>query len=166
MQNILLMLKDKTDVDWNRRMPPEGNPRNSRSPLSVAMKMPDMKIAKILLSVPSIKVDLNYLLGAGVKRSVIRQCLGFLQKENERTQSLIFSLSVGLQVIPECRVCLVQFSANGQVFHCSNGHYTCGTCKPRIQVLINFVSFGFSSLFHLLGKPVSYMQTTICWESS
>ena len=30
--------------------------------------------------------------------------------------------------IPECPVCFVKFTKNGQIYQCHNGHFTCGTC--------------------------------------
>ena len=134
-QNCLKMLQNKPEIDWNRR-------DNGKSPLSLALKLPDLELAKVLLSAPYIKVDLNHLRQAGIQRSIIRGILQYLNREKERIQSMIFSLSLGFgdgEIIPDCRVCLIQFSIDRQVFHCANGHYTCGTCKSRIQVSTAFI---------------------------
>merc|ERR1719500_456331 len=35
--------------------------------------------------------------------------------------------------IPECPVCFKNFSARSQVYQCSDGHFVCGVCRPRVR---------------------------------
>ena len=35
--------------------------------------------------------------------------------------------------IPECPVCYERFTGQSQVFQCQQGHFVCGTCRPRVH---------------------------------
>ena len=37
-----------------------------------------------------------------------------------------------VEIIPECPVCFIQMRAPVHIFSCPNGHFVCGSCKPRI----------------------------------
>ena len=36
--------------------------------------------------------------------------------------------------IPECPVCFERFTGQSQVFQCQQGHFVCGTCRPRTHI--------------------------------
>jgi len=38
--------------------------------------------------------------------------------------------------IPECPVCLVKFTKNGQIYQCHNGHFTCGKCYFNLVIMM------------------------------
>ena len=55
------------------------------------------------------------------------------KKEEEDTLlAIIQSLSLASR-IPECPVCFERFTGESQVFQCQQGHFVCGTCRPRVQ---------------------------------
>ena len=95
-------------MDWNIR------DDNGDTPIMIALRNKEVEMVKILLKTPG--VDLGDI--TNTKAGI------YLIKEMERADLL--------SKVPECPVCLIQFRGETRVFQCTEGHFICGDCDPRV----------------------------------
>merc|ERR550532_3073717 len=61
-----------------------------------------------------------------------------LQAENLSLRQSMRNMQMGRQggariSVPECPVCFDEMAPPKQIFHCVNGHFVCGSCRPNIH---------------------------------
>ena len=79
---------------------------NGDTPIMIALRNKEVEMVKILLKTPG--VDLGDIIKEMVQRADL------------------------LSKVPECPVCLIQFRGETRVFQCTEGHFICGDCDPRV----------------------------------
>lgn len=87
----------------------------------IALKNKEKEMVKILLKNP--RVDRGEIMKTEEGNDILTEMIQEADQENRKLPSKI----------PDCPVCLTQFSTDSRVFQCSVGHFVCGACNPRVE---------------------------------
>jgi len=114
---VELLSKDRR-VNWNVR------DQNGETPIMIAMKNKEMEMVKILLKTPGVNLkDLTKIVEGSLIQDLLKE---MLHQADESARSFASN-------VPECPVCLSQFNSYSRVFQCSEGHFVCEKCNPRVE---------------------------------
>jgi len=151
---VIEILSKIGSVDWNRRN------EKDESAFSIALKKKDKEVIKLILSnVSHHDIDIEHLKRQNVHEAAVKACQQYITEKvadiNNGNSSRIFALREGISKLlnanieegsspkkrfrllyedsSQCPVCFSAFSKEVKVFHCSEGHFTCGMCRPRLN---------------------------------
>ena len=120
-QRCLKLLSGDRRVDWNIKN------RNGDTPVMYCLKNNKIEMARCLINTPG--VDLDTVDGDG------RYLESIARERDLNILSLVCRANTNniASRIPECPVCRERFTGASQVFQCQQGHFVCGTCRPRVE---------------------------------
>merc|ERR1712130_295302 len=116
------------------------------TPLHVAAEKGNSDVIELLISTPGANLALTNKAGktaeqlarAGNHKAV----LALIPDTMEHVQAKVSFLEESMRnmqmggariKVPECPVCFEKMPPPVQIFHCVNGHFVCGACKPNVQ---------------------------------
>merc|ERR1712130_5418 len=119
------------------------------TPLHVAAEKGNSDVMALLISAPGANLSLTnedgktaeQLARAGNHTSVLALIPGtteHVQAEMSALRESMRNMQMGQQrgariKVPECPVCFEDMAPPVQIFHCVNGHFVCGACKPNVR---------------------------------
>jgi len=125
-QEILKILLNISSINWNLKG------IDGDTALAYALIGRKTEIAKLILTVPNLEIDLDHLKRRGVYEAAVDVCQQYFDEKLGCASNELVKL-LNSRNRPECPVCYEKFSSNVHVYHCRQGHYTCGNCATRIQ---------------------------------
>ena len=99
-------------MNWNRRNV------HGETAVELAMRNEDATLLFALCKIPE------------VEDSFIKRLVQYSYQENTQQQP---ESKVQRPKLPECPVCYEVFRSGQHVFHCAQGHFVCGNCRPRMN---------------------------------
>jgi len=116
--------------------------------LHVAAEKGNSDVMALLISAPGANLSLTNKAGktaeqlarAGNHKTVLALIPGTMehvQAENSALKESMRNMQMGQQggariKVPECPVCYEEMAPPVHIFHCVNGHFVCGDCKPNV----------------------------------
>ena len=145
---IKILVENKS-VNWSRKN------RENETAFSLALKNDNKEVVKLILNnVSNLDLDIEHLKSQNVFATAVEICQQFIaQKVADLTdgESVLIMVSKLIKAnvideslpkkrfrlvfedVLECPVCFEAFSNEAKVFQCSEGHFTCGKCKPKLE---------------------------------
>ena len=120
-QRCLELLSGDRRVDWNIKNP------DGETPVMYCLKNNKIEMARCLINTPGVDLDTVDRDGKHLETIARERDLNILSLVCRANTTNIASR------IPECPVCYERFTGQSQVFQCQQGHFVCGTCRPRVQ---------------------------------
>merc|ERR1712130_942136 len=123
--------------------------KDGDTPLHGAAEKGNSDVMALLISAPGANLSLTnedgktaeQLARAGNHTSVLALIPGTMehvQAEMSALRESMRNMQMGQQrgariKVPECPVCFEDMAPPVQIFHCVNGHFVCGACKPNVR---------------------------------
>merc|ERR1712062_922951 len=120
-QRCLELLSGDRRVDWNIKN------SDGDTPVMYCLKNNKIEMARCLINTPGVDLDTVDREGRYLETIARERDLNILSLVCRANTTNIASR------IPECPVCYERFTGQSQVFQCQQGHFVCGTCRPRVQ---------------------------------
>ena len=120
-QRCVELLSGDRRVDWNIKN------RNGDTPVMFCLKNNKIEMARCLINTPGVDLDTVDRDGKHLETIARERDLNILSLVCRANTTNIASR------IPECPVCYERFTGQSQVFQCQQGHFVCGTCRPRVN---------------------------------
>ena len=115
------LLSGDRRVDWNIKN------RDGDTPVMYCLKNNKIEMARCLINTPGVDLDTVDRDGRYLETIARERDLNILSLVCRANTTNIASR------IPECPVCYERFTGQSQVFQCQQGHFVCGTCRPRVH---------------------------------
>ena len=115
------LLSGDRRVDWNIKN------SDGDTPVMYCLKNNKIEMARCLINTPGVDLDTVDREGRYLETIARERDLNILSLVCRANTTNIASR------IPECPVCYERFTGQSQVFQCQQGHFVCGTCRPRVQ---------------------------------
>merc|ERR1712218_139206 len=120
-QRCVELLSGDRRVDWNIKN------RNGDTPVMFCLKNNKIEMARCLINTPGVDLDTVDSEGRYLETIARERDLNILSLVCRANTTNIASR------IPECPVFYERFTGQSQVFQCQQGHFVCGTCRPRVN---------------------------------
>ena len=116
-------------LSGDRRVDHYWNIKNSNgdTPVMYCLKNNKIEMARCLINTPGVDLDTVDRDGKYLETIARERDLNILSLVCRANTTNIASR------IPECPVCYERFTGQSQVFQCQQGHFVCGTCRPRVH---------------------------------
>jgi|ERR1712192_10643 len=123
--------------------------KNGDTPLHFAAKKGNADVMAVLITVPGASLAVRNKAGKtaeqlardGNHNSVLALIPGTVEQIQAEMSALKESIrniqmgQGGARInVPECPVCFEVMAPPKQIFHCVNGHFVCGSCRPNIRM--------------------------------